>query len=181
MDPHPAVILALALLSTFLIGITVLKYSVRDDFTRTRLIMSGLFFFIVTTLTFSYWRYVIMTLPYVVPAFFMGIILGYAIGVRTDRQKLMMHGLEGYMERFARIEHHDFKNLTWWSFVNFYSIMAALVLINLIGLTNVILDASPKLIATTSAVGAAFIGSIVPYLIHLWTVPYVHKRLMQKK
>jgi hypothetical protein len=90
-----------------------------------------------------------------------------------------MQGLEEYMERFARIGKEDLKNFTWWSFVNFYSIMASLVLINLVGLTNVILKGSPALVIATSVVGAAFIGSIVPYLVHLWTLPRAERQVRQ--
>jgi hypothetical protein len=101
--------------------------------------------------------------------------LGYAIGVRTEQQKLMMQGIENYMERFAIIEHADIKNLSWWSVVNFYSIMSGLILINLVGFTNIILKGNTSFIILTSVVGAALIGSIVPYLAHLWTLPLTHR------
>ena len=111
----------------------------------------------------------------------LGMLLGYFIGVRTERQKIMMQGIERYMERFARIENSDIKKMTWWSFVNFYSVMCGLVLINLVGFTNVILRGSPLFIIITTSVGAALIGSILPYLAHLWTLPLARLRSGDRK
>lgn len=162
---------AIALLALFLISITASRYAIKDNFIRTRFIMSALFVFIVLMLSISFWPFALMTLPYAVPAMLLGIALGYLIGVRTERQKLVTQGIEDYMERFALIEREDIKKLTWWSLINFYSIMCGLVLINLIGFTNVILQGSPFFIIATSVVGASFIGSIIPYLAHLWTLP----------
>jgi cytochrome bd-type quinol oxidase subunit 2 len=167
-----SVIVVIALLALFLISITVFKYAISDRFLQTRLIMSALFAFIVLTLSISFWPSATLTLPYSIPALCLGILLGYFIGVRTERQKIMMHGLEHYMERFAHIEHEDVQKLTWWSIINFYSVMCGLVLINLVGFTNIILGGSPTFIIITSVVGAALIGSIVPYLAHLWTIPF---------
>lgn len=167
--------IAIALLALFFIIITIFKFVIEDTFTRTRLMMSALFVFIVLTLSVSFWPYAYLTLPYSIPALILGMMLGYGIGVRTERQKLTMQGIERYMERFAIIEHSDIKNMNWWSFVNFYSVMCGLVLINLVGFTNVILQGEPSFIILTSVVGAALIGSIVPYLAHLWTFPITHR------
>jgi hypothetical protein len=168
MNGVPALIAVIALSALFLISIPVFKYAIRDNFIRTRFIMSALFIFIVLTLSISFWPSARVTLPFAIPALLAGIALGYLIGVRTERQKLTMHGVEHYMEHFAHIEIQDVKSLTWWSVVNYYSIMSALVLINLVGFTNVILRGSPLFVIVTSVVGAALIGSILPYLVHLW-------------
>ncbi len=165
-----SVIIVIALLALFLISITVFKYAIKNAFMRTRLIMSALFAFIVLTLTISFWDDADITLPFTIPALAIGMLLGYLIGVRTERQKIVTHGIEHYMEHFAHIEPEDVQRLTWWSVVNYYSIMASLVLINLVGFTNVILSGSPAFIVVTSTVGALLIGSILPYLAHLWTV-----------
>jgi hypothetical protein len=167
-----SITIVIALLALFLISISVAKYAMRNKFARTRFTMSALFLFIVLTLSISFWPWAPLTLPYTIPFFILGMLLGYFIGVRTERQKLTTHGIEHYMERFAHIEHSDVRNLTWWSIINFYSITAALVLINLVGFTNVILAGSPLFIIITSVVGAALIGSILPYLAHLWTIPF---------
>ncbi len=169
MHSATTIIALIAFLAFFLITITVIKYAVHNKFTETRLMMSALFFFIVITLTLAFWDSAEATLPYTVPALFVGIALGYAIGVRTERQKIMTHGIEHYMEHFAHIHSKDVKNLTWWSVVNFYSIMCGLILINLVGFTNVILKGSFWWTIATSVVGALLIGSILPYLAHLWT------------
>jgi len=168
---HTTIIVNIALLALFLISLAVAKYAIVNNFARTRFIMSALFAFIVITLSISFWPYALMTLPYTIPLFVIGILLGYSIGVRTERQKLLTNGIEHYMEHFAHISHKDLLNFNWWSLINFYSIMCVLILINLVGFTNVILQGSPIFIMATSAVGAAFIGSIVPYLAHLWTHP----------
>jgi hypothetical protein len=170
MNGVPALIAVIALSALFLISVPVLKYVIRDNFIRTRFLMSALFAFIVLTLSVSFWPSARMTLPFAIPALLLGIALGYVIGVRTERQKLTMHGVEHYMEHFAHIDIQDVKSLTWWSVVNYYSIMSALVLINLVGFTNVILAGSPSFVIITSVVGAALIGSILPYLVHLWTL-----------
>ncbi|MDB5195458.1 MAG: hypothetical protein JWO84_642 [Parcubacteria group bacterium] len=167
-----SITIVIALLALFLISITVAKYAMPHKFAQTRFTMSALFVFILLTLSISFWPWARLTLPYTIPAFILGMLLGYFIGVRTERQKLMTHGLEHYMERFAHIEHSDVRNLTWWSIINFYSITCALVLINLVGFTNIILSGYPPFIIVTSVVGAALIGSILPYLAHLWTIPF---------
>jgi hypothetical protein len=179
-DHTPAIIAVLALLAAFLISIAVSKYAFKDNFTRTRVVMSALFLFITSTLTISFWPFAVMTFPYALPALLFGIILGQSIGVRTEQLKIVEHGIEHYMERFAHISHEDVKKFTWWSLINFYSIMCGLVLINLIGFTNIILGGSKNFIIGTSVAGALFVGSIVPYLFHLWTIPFTHHRLAKK-
>lgn len=168
----PAITLVIAILAAFLISIAAAKYAIRDNFVRTRFIMSALFVFIVSTLSISFLPFAALTFPYALPGFLVGIILGQAIGVRTEQQKIVEHGIEHYMERFAHISHEDVRRLTWWSIVNFYSIMCGLVLINLIGFTNIILHGQhTSFIIGTSIVGALFVGSIFPYLVHLWAIP----------
>jgi hypothetical protein len=54
--------------------------------------------------------------------------------------------------------------------------MSALALINLVGLTTVILHNLKPMALLTSAFGAFLIGSIVPYLIHLWSIKIRQKR-----
>lgn len=172
---NPSVIISIALLALFLISLTVAKYAIQDNFMRTRFIMSALFAYIVLSLSVSFWPYANITLPFTVPALVLGMILGYVIGVHTERQKLVMQGVEHYMEHFAHISSKDVENFSWWTVINFYSIMCGLVLINLIGFTNVILQGSHLFVIATSVVGAAFIGSILPYLAHLWTHPLLRK------
>lgn len=176
MDTTLSIILVIAFLALFFIVMTIAKYAVRDKFSQTRFTMSALFLFIMTTLSISFWPYATLTLPFSIPAFLVGVLLGYFIGVHTERQKLMMHGLEHYMEHFAHIEEKDFRNFTWWSLVNYYSVICGLLLINLVGFTNIILKGSPAFIIATSALGAALVGSIVPYLAHLWTFRITHAR-----
>jgi hypothetical protein len=171
MNHVPAIIAVIALLAAFLISITIFKYTVRNNFTRTRLVMSALFIFIVATLSISFWPSAPMTLPYTIPTLILGMLLGHFIGVRAERKKLTMHGVEHYMEHFTHIHFSDLRSLTWWSFINYYSIIGGLILINLIGFTNIILGGSPIFIVISSVVGAALVGSIFPYLVHLWSVP----------
>lgn len=169
MDVSLSITLVIALLAFFFILVTVFKYTIVNTFVRTRLTMSALFLFIVATLSISFWPYAALTLPYSVPALGLGMLLGHVIGVRAAKERLMLEGLEHYMEHFAHITPSD-KTFSWWSFVNFYSLMCGLVLINLVGFTNVILKGSPSFIIATSSVGALLIGSIVPYLAHLWSI-----------
>lgn len=169
MSSTVSVIVAIALLAVLLIGITASRYAIKNNFMRTRLVMSAFFAYIVLTLSISFWAYSSLTLPFAIPGLLLGMLLGYFIGVRTERQKLTMQGIERYIERFAHIEPEDVKNLSWWTVVNYYSIMGALVLINLVGFTNVILRGSPLFIIITSTLGAVLIGSILPYLAHLWS------------
>lgn len=166
-----SVITVVAALTLFLTFITALKYGVRDNFTRTRLIMSAFFLFIVATLTTSYWPFFFATLPYTIPAGLVGVAIGYLIGVRAAQQKMNAQGVGHYIEHFAHIHSHELQNLSWWSVINFYSVMGALLLINLVGLTTVILHNLKPMALATSAFGAFLIGTIVPYLIHLWSLP----------
>jgi len=170
MSPTETVIVSIALLAVFLIALTVAKYAFHHSFARTRFIMSALFVYLVLSLSVAFWSYGPITLPFAIPGLIVGVLLGYVIGVRTERQKLMMHGIEHYLEHFAHITEDDVKSFTWWSFVNYYSITCALLLINLIGFTNVIAKSSPSFVIATCAFGALLIGSIVPYLAHLWTI-----------
>lgn len=172
---HLEIIIDLALLAVFLISITASRYSAQDNFARTRFIMSALFVYIVASLTVSFWRVSLATLPFVIPAFLVGALIGHVAGVRTERQKLLVNGIEHYMAHFARINRKDLKTFTWWSFINYYSVTCALVLINLIGLSTVLMHGSELLAIETSVVGAALIGSILPYLVHLWRLPRVRR------
>ena len=47
----PSIIITIAVLTVFLSLVVVLKYAIEDNFSRTRLMMTAFFFFIVTTLT----------------------------------------------------------------------------------------------------------------------------------
>ena len=171
MEQLPSsIIIVIAVLTVFLVFITALKYAVADNFTRTRLVMTAFFCFIVTTLTISYWEFFFATLPYTVPAGLAGMLVGYVVGVRTAEKKLSAQGIKHYVEHFAHIHIHEVQALTWWSFINFYSVMGALLLINLVGLTTVLLHNLEPMALATSAFGAFLIGSIIPYLIHLWRI-----------
>ena len=172
-----SVILVVALLTIFLAAITALKYAVRSNFVRTRAIMTLFFIFIISTLTVSYFEFFFATLPYTIPAGLVGVAVGYFVGVRAAEKKLDTHGLEHYIEHFAHVHIHEIKVLNWWSIINFYSVMGALLLINLVGLTTVIFHNTKPLTLATSAFGAFLIGTIAPYLIHLWSIrPAHHKR-----
>lgn len=165
-----SVIATVAALTIFLCLITVLKFAVADEFTRMRAGMTAFFIFIVTTLTISYWEFFFLTLPYTVPAGAFGVLVGYVIGVRTAEAKLAMQGIAAYTKHFAHIHLRDIEEGNWWAVINFYSVMGALALINLVGLTTVIFHNTKPLTLLTSAFGAFLIGSIIPYLIHLWTI-----------
>lgn len=161
--------LAIAFLAAFLSYLVILKYTVRDKFKSTRLSMTSFFFFIVITLSLSFWRYTLDTLPYTIPAFLFGIILGYAVGVRGAEERIKSEGLLRYREHFAHVHVKGLKDVTWWSVINFYSVMGALILINLVGFSVVIMQSEVFAIGT-SVVGALLLGTIVPYLIHIWSL-----------
>lgn len=167
-----AIVLAIAVLAIFLSYLVVLKYTVRENFHRTRLTMTSFFFFIVITLSISFWQYTLATLPYTVPAFAIGLIAGTLVGLRGAEERLRQEGHAHYREHFAHI-HIGSGNLTWWSFINFYTIMGALVLINLVGFSTVLMP-SESLAITTSTVGALLLGTIAPYLVHLWSLSKGH-------
>lgn len=164
-----AIVLAIAVLAIFLSYLVVLKYNVRDTFHRTRLTMTSFFFFIIITLSLSFWSYAIDTLPYSVPAFVVGLLLGYLVGVRGAEERLKREGHAHYREHFAHIHIQGLKDLSWWSVINFYTIMGALVLINMVGFSTVLMP-SESLAIGTSATGAFLLGTIVPYLGHLWAL-----------
>ena len=168
-----SITLVIALLALFLSYLVVLKHTVRNNFSRTRLGMTSFFFFIVATLSLSFWRYTLDTLPFAVPAFLLGCLLGYLIGVRGAEERLKKEGSTHYREHFAHIHLRGLQDLTWWSVLNFYSVAGALVLINLVGFSTVIMH-SEALAIMTSAVGAFLLGTILPYLFHLWTISARH-------
>lgn len=164
-----SIVLAIAVLALFLSYLVVLKYTVRENFHRTRLSMTSFFFFIVVTLSLSFWQYAAHTLPYTIPAFAVGIALGYLVGVRGAEERLKQEGREHYREHFAHVHVRGLSDLSWWSIVNFYTIMGALILINLVGFSTVLVP-SEALGIGTSVVGALLLGSIAHYLLHLWTI-----------
>lgn len=166
-------VLTIALLAIFLSFLVVLKYTVSDKFKSTRFAMTSLFVFIVATLSLSFWQYTLHTLPYTVPAFAVGMILGYAVGVRGAEERRKKEGEEHYREHFAHIHLRGTHDVTWWTFINFYTIVGALGLINLVGFSVVIMQSEPFAIAT-SAAGALLLGSIVPYLLHIWSIKAPH-------
>jgi hypothetical protein len=164
-----AIVLAIAVLAVFLSYLVVLKYTEQDNFRRTRLTMTSFFFFIVASLSISFWNYTLATLPYTVPAFAAGILMGYFVGVRGAEERLKKEGHAHYREHFAHVHVRGLKDLTWWSVINFYTVAGALVLINLIGFSTVLMP-SEGLAIGTSAVGALLLGSVAPYLAHLWAL-----------
>lgn len=164
------IIFSLAILVLFLSYITGLKYVIENHFVRTRLIMTSFLVFVVITLTASFWRYTLDSLPFTVPALAVGAFIGYVIGVRAERAKLDAVGIQYYLEHFAHIHVSDLKALSWWSIINFYSVMGGLVLINLVGLSTVIFAGRESLAIATCAVGAFLVGTLVPYIVHLWSV-----------
>ena len=169
-----SITITVAVLTVFLVFITALKYAVKNNFVRTRLTMTAFFCFIVATLTISYWQFFFATLPYTIPAGLVGIIIGYTIGVRAAQAKLAAQGMAAYLEHFAHIHPHDIRRGSWWSLINFYTVIGALALINLIGLTTVIFHNLKPMTLATSAFGAFLIGTIIPYLIHLWSIAPKH-------
>lgn len=176
MDTSPStVIVAIVVLTAFLIFITALKYAVANTFLRSRLIMTAFFLFIVTTLTISFWEYALVSVPYSVPALLVGIVVGRVVAVREAERKLMAQGAEHYLEHFAHIHIDDLKKLRWWSIINFYTVIGALGLINLIGLSTVIFNGNEEMILLTCAVGAFGLGTLAPYLWHLWSISTTHK------
>lgn len=176
MSDTVTITIAVAVLAAFLVLLTVLKYAIRENFTRTRLIMTAFFCFIVFTLTLAFWRYTLDSLPYTIPAALLGAFLGHFLGVRTERQKLAARGVHWYREHFAHVHIMDLRELTWWSVINFYSVMGALLLINLVGLSSVIFRGHEPLALATCIVGAFLLGTIAPYLLHLWGVTAADER-----
>lgn len=175
-----SIIVVIAVLTVFLTFVTALTYTTQDHFTRTRFIMSAFFVFIVATLTISYWPFFFYTLPYTVPAGLAGVFVGWLVGVRAAEARIAAEGLAHYMSHFAHIHIRDLSQLTWWSFINFYSALGALALINLVGLTSVIFHNLKPMTLATSMFGAFLIGTIIPYLIHVWSLP-LRTRWSKKK
>jgi hypothetical protein len=162
--------IAIAALAAFLIFITALKYAMADTFMRTRLIMTAFVLFIVIAITASFWRYTIPSLGFSVPALVLGMLVGHLIGVRAAQEKLVAQGVERYIEHITHVNLGDPQNLEWWSVINFYTIAGALVIINLLGLSVVLFNQSLMLALTTCAIGAFLVGTLVPYLVHLWSL-----------
>lgn len=169
-----SIVVTILLLTIFLVLVSALKYVVGDNFKRMRLTMTAFFFFIVATLTVAYYEFFFATLPFTIPAGVFGVLVGYVVGVRAAQTKLAMEGAAHYMQHFAHIRLRDITGGNWWAVINFYSVTGALVLINLVGLTTVIFHNLKPMTLATSAFGAFLIGSIVPYLAHLWSIKTRH-------
>jgi small basic protein len=170
-----SITITIAVLTIFLTFITALKYALEDHFLRTRMIMTSFFLFIIVTLSVSFWEYALDTLPFTIPAFFVGALVGYFTGVHAAERRLKTEGLVNYTQHFAHIHLRDAGHLTWWSVINFYSVMSALVLINLVGLSTVIFRQAEGWAILTSVFGALLLGTIAPYLAHLWSIKPAQK------
>jgi hypothetical protein len=168
-----SIILTIAILTLFLMFVTGLKYARLSHFSHTRLMMTAFFFFIIATLSVSYWDFAFITFPYSIPAALMGIVVGWLLGARAAKERMRLEGPH-YLEHFAHVHLHELKKLTWWSFFNYYTVMAALLLINCVGLTTVIFNEARNWVILTSVVGAFLLGTLVPYLIHVWTIRPAH-------
>ncbi len=171
-----SMIVAVAVLTAFFAIITVLKYSIVDNFSRTRLMMTLFFCFIVLTLTISFKQYAVHTLPFSSAAAAAGLLVGFLVGVPAAEGRLKREGLSRYRENFAKVERNGIRGFAWWNIVNFYTVMSALVLINLVGLSTVIFRGAENWAILTSAVGAFLLGTIVPYLVHLWSIKAAQKK-----
>lgn len=170
MGSVSTITLAIAALAAFFIYLTAVKYAVTDDFDRARLIMTSFFIFIVFTLSLAFWPYRYASLPYAAPALLVGIGLGYFVAVRAAKERLMTEGMAHYLEHATHVHLKDLAALKWWSVINFYSIMGALLIINLIGLSMVWFKDNQALAITTCVLGAFGVGTLAPYLYHLWSI-----------
>lgn len=164
------IVAAIAVLTVFLLFISALRYAIPDSFVRTRLIMTIFFCFIVVTLTLSFWRYTLQSLAFTIPALLVGMIVGHFVGVKAAQERLMIEGAEHYVEHFAHVHFENIAKLQWWSLINFYSVMGALLLINFVGLSTVIFAGAEDWAIATCVFGAFLIGTIAPYIIHLWSI-----------
>jgi hypothetical protein len=170
MDYHSELVtLGIVALTVFLSLITALKYVIRNNFIRTRLIMSSFVIFIIFTMGVSFWDSIQRSLVYIGLSLAAGMVIGYAVAVQAEKEKIRKHGLHHYAKHFAHVHVRDFKALTWWSFINFYSIIGGLALINLIGLSTVIFRTEVWAIFSLT-VGAFLLGTLLPYVIHLWSI-----------
>ncbi len=165
-----SIILIILVLTAYLIFTVALKFAVTERALRLKLMMTSFFFFIVATLTISFWPYALDTLPYSIPSAFLGILVGHFVGVRAAKRRLETEGLEHYLEHFAHIHTSELQKLTWWTLVNYYSVMVALVLINFVGLSLIIVENTRLWAIITSAIGAFLLGTVAPYLIHVWSI-----------
>ncbi len=170
MGTISTVTLTIAALAAFFIYLTAVKYAVEDEFDRTRLIMTAFFAFIVFTLSVAFWPYRYTSLPYAAPALLVGIGLGYFVAVRAAQERLMMEGVAQYIEHATHVHMKDVRALRWWSLINFYSVMGALLIINLVGLSMVWLKGNDTIAITTCVLGAFGEGTLAPYLYHLWSI-----------
>lgn len=170
MQLPSSIILTIAVLTVFFIFIVAIKFAIEDDFTRTRLTMSAFFCFIVATLTICFREYFVATLPYTVPSGLIGVVVGFFIGVPAAEDRLKKEGVRRYRQDFAELETRGIRGFQWWTIINFYTVLMALALINLVGLTTVLLHNLEPMALVTSAFGAFLIGTIIPYLYHLWTI-----------
>ena len=166
------IILVLAALVVFLSLLMVFKYAIADNFTRMRFIMTSFLVFIVTTLSISFWHYALYSLWFTLPAFGLGLALGYGFGVKAAERRLATNGVRHYIEHFHRISKTDLKALNWWSLVNFYSIMGGLVIMNMVGLSVFLFPGFETIALATTVIGAFLIGTLVPYIVHLWSVDH---------
>lgn len=170
MGTISTITLTIAALAAFFVYLTAVTYAVKNKFTRERLIMTSFFVFIVFTLSLAFWQYRYVSLPYAAPALLVGMGLGYVVAVRAAKERLLVEGVTHYIEHATHVYLKDLRALRWWSILNFYSIMGALLIINLVGLSMVWFNSNDTLAITTCVLGAFGVGTLAPYLVHLWSI-----------
>lgn len=167
-----AVMTALAALVIFLCLVVVLKYAIKGNFTRTRIILTLLLGFLVAVVLLAFWQHIAASATTMLTAFLLGVLIGERGGVRPAQRKIATEGVRYYMEEFVHTSKEELKAFTWWSIVNFYAIMCALIMMNLVGLSRILFDGNMYLATGVVAFGAFLIGVTLPYVIHLWRVRY---------
>jgi hypothetical protein len=168
------VMTALAALVIFLCLVVVLKYAIRGNFTRTRIILTLLLCFLVSVVLLAFWNHIAASATTMLTTFLFGVLIGERGGVRPAQRKIATEGVRYYMEEFVHSSREELKAFTWWGIVNFYAIMCALIMMNLVGLSRIFFEENGHLATVVVGFGTFLIGVTLPYVIHLWRVHYEH-------
>lgn len=173
MTPDWLMIITVGLISTYLLSLLYAKHTVRSSFMLTRVTVSAFVVTMFTVLFIVYWQYVV---DYAVSASFAllaGTLVGHFLAVEVERHKISERGLAHYVEHYLHVHVKTLDNLEWWSVVNVHTIIVTLLLVNIIGLNELIFD-SPEWTRFIIVASNFLIGTTIPYLIHLWTIKPPH-------
>jgi hypothetical protein len=175
MSSQSLMISAVGFLSAYLFFLLLMKHRTRSSFALTRITLTSFVVFAFLTLFVVYWRFVIDEAVWASIALLAGTFVGRFLAVEASQKRIAEEGLGNYFEHYLHIHIKSLHKVEWYSLVNVHTIIVALVLINMLGLNELIFE-SPEWTRFSIVFANFLVGTCIPYMIHLWTLKAPHAK-----